>query len=185
MKKLLVLLFISLCLACVYFIPRYEVYKGRFIIIIDEIMLPYRIAKLSAEPADSSLFMPVVGAHVRDVTDTWGGARSQGRSHEGQDIFAPRGTPVLSATRGYIVRLGVNRLGGNSIFVLGPGGRRYYYAHLDRYNPLLSIGDYVTATTTLGFVGNTGNASGTPPHLHFGMYNNGAQNPYPLLIDRE
>jgi len=105
--------------------------------------------------------------------------------HEGQDIFAPQGTPVLSATEGYIVNIGENNLGGQTVSIVGAGGRSYYYAHLDSYAPHIAEGDYVTKQTVLGYVGTTGNASGTPPHLHFGVYApGGAMNPLPLLSDR-
>ena len=69
--------------------------------------------------------------------------------------------------------------------IAGAGGRYYYYAHLDSYARGLAIGDRVTTRTVLGYVGTTGNAAGTPPHLHFGVYTaNGAINPLPLLVDR-
>jgi peptidoglycan LD-endopeptidase LytH len=153
---------------------------------IDTIIYPYQLAKLLSAPPDSELLMPVEGAQVRGVADTWGAARSDGRTHEGQDIFAERGTAVYSATRGYVVRVGTNSLGGNVVFVLGSGGRGYYYAHLDSYGPDAVQGREVATTSILGFVGNTGNAEGTAPHLHFGVYTpDGAINPYPLLIDRE
>jgi murein DD-endopeptidase MepM/ murein hydrolase activator NlpD len=61
----------------------------------------------------------------------------------------------------------------------------YYYAHLDSYAPNIATGDPVTTQTVLGYVGTTGNAAGTPPHLHFGVYaSGGALNPLPLLTDR-
>jgi murein DD-endopeptidase MepM/ murein hydrolase activator NlpD len=105
--------------------------------------------------------------------------------HEGQDIFAPKGTPVYSATEGYVYNIGENNLGGQTVSVIGAGGRSYYYAHLDSYAPHLAEGDYVTTQTTLGYVGTTGNAQDTRPHLHFGVYTaGGAINPLPLLTDR-
>ena len=105
--------------------------------------------------------------------------------HEGQDIFAKRGTPVLSATDGYVFRIGENSLGGHTVSVIGAGGRIYYYAHLDSYAANIAIGDRVTTQTVLGYVGNTGNATGGPTHLHFGVYTReGALNPLPLLSDR-
>lgn len=129
--------------------------------------------------------MPVEGARARRVADTWHAPRSEERLHEGQDIFAPRGTPVYSATEGYVARAGENRLGGNVVYVVGAGGRGYYYAHLDSHAPGLAAGDHVTPETILGYVGTTGNAAGTPPHLHFGVYTpTGAINPLPLLTDR-
>lgn len=151
----------------------------------ERVTLPIKLAQLALEEPDATLRMPVHGLTVSRVTDTWGAARSQGRSHEGQDLFAPKGTPVFSATEGYVRRIGTNELGGNIVFVTGKGGRRYYYAHLDSWAQGLTEGQWVTTDTVLGFVGNTGNAITTPPHLHFGMYvNREAQNPFPLLRDR-
>jgi murein DD-endopeptidase MepM/ murein hydrolase activator NlpD len=89
---------------------------------------------------------------------------------------------MVSATRGIVVQIGENRLGGKIVFVAGAGGRSYYYAHLDRWAEDLETGDWVEPGAELGFVGTTGNARGTPPHLHFGVYGGGgAVNPYPLL----
>ncbi|AWR85365.1 M23 family metallopeptidase [Meiothermus taiwanensis] len=149
------------------------------------------LALLPKEP-DTRLAMPVQGVRVRQVTNTFGAPRSGWRTHEGQDIFAPRGTPVYSATRGFVWRIGQGQLGGLYVFVVGPGGRRYYYAHLDRYAPGLQEGQRVTPQTLLGYVGNTGNARTTPPHLHFGVYAGSRRtcdyrviDPLPLLTDRD
>ena len=140
-----------------------------------------RVAKLAAAPAPASLPVPVAGVRAGQLTDTWGAARSGGRSHEGIDVFAPRGTAVTSTTRGLVVRRGENRLGGRVVSVLGPGGQFHYYAHLDDWGPV-AVGDWVEPGSVLGEVGNTGNARGTPPHLHYGIYQaGGAVNPYPLL----
>lgn len=146
-------------------------------------------ALLPAEP-DTVIYMPVEGVRVANVTDTWGAPRGAGRFHEGQDIFAPRGTPVYSATSGYIYRIGTADLGGRVVSVLGAGGRRYYYAHLDDWADITE-GQAVTPATVLGYVGNTGNARTTPPHLHFGIYSGSRRtcdrqvhDPLPLLVDR-
>ncbi|MFC4932783.1 M23 family metallopeptidase [Massilia sp. GCM10023247] len=137
--------------------------------------------RLASMPAAQSLPVPVRGVAPRALHDTWGGARSGGRRHEGIDIFARRGTPVTSATEGIVMRVGTNRLGGQVVWVLGPGGQRHYYAHLDRYADIAS-GQRVRPGTILGYVGTSGNAAGTPPHLHYGIYEaGGAINPYPLL----
>ncbi|HXG83436.1 MAG TPA: M23 family metallopeptidase [Pyrinomonadaceae bacterium] len=144
-----------------------------------------KMARLSISEPDERLAMPVKGVRTNQIADTWGAARSGGRSHSGQDIFAKRGTPVYSATNGYILRVGETNLGGKSVFIYGAGGRRYYYAHLDDFAPDLKAGDYVTTSSLLGFVGTTGNAKNTPPHLHFGVYGTGgAINPLTLLTDR-
>jgi murein DD-endopeptidase MepM/ murein hydrolase activator NlpD len=150
----------------------------------EQITLPFRAAKLYTLPPDTTLPVPVKGVSRAAVANTWHASRSGGRKHEGLDIFARRGTPVPSATMGIVIRLGGGELGGNAVFVLGPGGRTYYYAHLDEYAPGIRPGLEVKPGDTLGYVGTTGNARGTPPHLHFGIYTpTGATNPYPLLRD--
>ena len=137
--------------------------------------------RLNAMPAPASLAMPVNGVRPRGLADTWHAARGEGRRHEGIDIFAKRGTAVRSATEGLVLRVGSNRLGGQVVWVLGPGGQRHYYAHLDRFSDV-APGMRVEQGRVLGYVGNTGNAAGTPPHLHYGVYGKaGAVNPYPLL----
>ena len=140
-----------------------------------------RIFGLYREPAPLSLPVPVQGIDPGQLADTWGGARSEGRRHEGIDIFARRGTPVIASTHGLIVRKGLNRLGGRMVGVLGPAGWYHYYAHLDEWSAL-GIGDWVEPGWVLGYVGDSGNAKGTPTHLHYGIYVEGqARNPYPLL----
>ena len=140
-----------------------------------------RVVQLLREPPPTTLPVPVEGVDCSQLADTWGALRSEGRRHEGIDIFAPRGTPVLSATQGVVVRKGWNRLGGKTVSVFGPAGWVHYYAHLDDWDAP-STGDWVEAGTVLGYVGDTGNANGTPTHLHYGIYRWGkARNPYPLL----
>ncbi len=129
-------------------------------------------------PAENSLPNPLP---EQGLTDTWGAARSQGRSHEGIDIFAPRGTPIQSTTQGIVSKVGNNNLGGRVVVVVGPGGAGHYYAHLEDYADI-SPNDWVNAGDIIGYVGDSGNAKGTPPHLHYGIYINGsAVNPYPLM----
>lgn len=139
------------------------------------------LSRLLAAEAPVTLPVPVAGIAPAQLRDSWGAPRSEGRRHQGIDIFAPRGRPVLSATDGIVLRVGENRLGGLIVSVLGPGGQFHYYAHLDTQAPL-EIGQRIRAGTPLGTVGTTGNARGTPPHLHYGIYGiSGALNPYPLL----
>ena len=147
--------------------------------------LPFHLARLAAQRPDAALLMPVAGAKVSRVADSWGRPRPGGRTHQGQDIFAHAGTKVFSATGGYVVHVGRTLIGGNAVVIAGAGGRRYYYAHLETFAPEMRIGKKVAPDTVIGFVGNTGNAAHTPPHLHFGMYiRAGAVNPLPLLRDR-
>ena len=137
--------------------------------------------RLASMPVPAALPVPVRGVEPRALRDTWHGARSEGRKHEGIDIFAKRGTAVTAATEGVVLRVSTNRLGGQVVWVLGPGGQRHYYAHLDRYADIEN-GQRVRPGTVLGYVGTTGNAKGTPPHLHYGIYESGgAINPYPFL----
>lgn len=153
--------------------------------ISDTFLFYARVARLYTQEPESRISMPFQAVTKRQIADTWGAPRGTGRRHEGQDIFAPKGTPILSATKGYIYKIGENNLGGQTVSVIGSGGRVYYYAHLDSYAPGLQVGDRVSTRTVLGYVGTTGNAQGTPPHLHFGVYTfTGAINPLPLLTDR-
>jgi murein DD-endopeptidase MepM/ murein hydrolase activator NlpD len=151
----------------------------------DTLLFYGRVARLYTREPDSRLSMPLTDVQKRQIANTWHAARGTDRVHEGQDIFAPKGTPIYSATSGYIYKVGENNLGGQTVSVIGDGGRVYYYAHLDSYAPGIAVGDQVTRQTLLGYVGTTGNAQGTPPHLHFGVYTStGAINPLPLLVDR-
>lgn len=137
--------------------------------------------RLSTMAAPSVLDMPVAGVKPRDIRDTWHAARPPARRHEGIDIFARRGTPVLASTEGIVFKRELNRLGGNAVWLYGPGRQYHYYAHLDSYAGA-GPGERVQAGALLGYVGNTGNAKTTPPHLHYGIYTvTGAINPYPLL----
>lgn len=153
--------------------------------VADRMILYVHVARLYARNPDTSLAMPLKDVKKSQIANTWGAPRGEGRSHEGQDIFASKGTPIYSATTGYVVKIGEDNLGGHTVSVIGNGGRKYYYAHLDSYATNLEVGDYVTRKTVLGYVGTTGNADGTPPHLHFGIYTTmGAIDPLPLLVDR-
>ncbi|MEP7208205.1 MAG: M23 family metallopeptidase [Casimicrobiaceae bacterium] len=139
-------------------------------------------ARLWFEPAPTALPVPVAGLEARQARDSWGAPRSGGRRHEGIDLFAPRGRAVIATTHGIVWRTGRDPLGGNVVFVLGPGRQLHYYAHLDRA-ATLARGARVEQRSVLGYVGDSGNAKGGPPHLHYGIYamGGGALNPYPLL----
>lgn len=134
---------------------------------------------LRTEP---TLAFPVERAGIEAVRSGFGSPRDAGRRrHEGLDIFAPRGTPVLAAAPGRVTRVGRNRLGGRVVWLRADGGPAFYHAHLDTV--LARRGARVTAGDTLGLVGNSGNARTTPPHLHFGIYirGSGAVDPLPFL----
>ena len=113
----------------------------------------------------SGLLCPVAGPST--FVDTWGAARSGGRRHQGVDMLSPRGTPSVAVVAGTI-RISQNRLGGNALWLNGADGNTYYYAHFDHYGK----GGAVNAGDVIGYVGDTGNARGTP-HLHFEVHPGG------------
>lgn len=124
---------------------------------------------------------PVDTERKNAVQSLFGVDRDAGaRRHEGIDIFAPRGTPVIAAEAGQVTRVGDTARGGKNVWVRGDQ-RSFYYAHLDSI--AVSAGDRVMRGETLGTVGNTGNAVTTSPHLHFGIYKfaQGAVDPLPLV----
>jgi murein DD-endopeptidase MepM/ murein hydrolase activator NlpD len=183
MKRLLYFIASVVFLLILTAIP-WAVISGDITKIFEGVALNFKIIRLTSLEPDVKLTVPIRTVRVKQIGNTWQAPRSEDRLHEGQDIFAPRGTPVYSATEGYVVRIGENRLGGRTVSVIGAGGRIYYYAHLDSYAADLSVGDKVNTETKIGYVGTTGNAQGTPPHLHFGVYtSSGAINPLPLLTD--
>ncbi len=139
--------------------------------------------------ATTTTTVPVAGGMACPVdgfstfTDTWGAPRSGGRSHQGVDMLAARGTPTVAIEAGTIRRMGNGGLGGITIWLTGSTGDEYYYAHLDDWAPGLSVGQSVAAGELIGYVGSTGNASYAVPHLHFEFHPGGgsAINPYPLV----
>jgi peptidoglycan LD-endopeptidase LytH len=123
------------------------------------------------------LINPVFGASNRSIGSFYGASRDNGkRLHEGVDIFAKKGTPVLAPTDGFISRVGNNPLGGKVVWMKDARRRHFYYfAHLD--SQMVKPGMRVYQGHVLGLVGNTGNAKKTAPHLHFGIYQAGSKDP--------
>jgi peptidoglycan LD-endopeptidase LytH len=143
---------------------------------------PRALWQLSRMPVPAALPVPVEGIAATRIADTFGAPRGRDRRHQGVDIFARRGTAVRSATFGVVASVREGGLGGRQVWVMGPGRQRHYYAHLDAWTPGLAAGDVVLPGDALGSVGDTGNARGTPPHLHYGIYGSGgAIDPLPLL----
>ena len=130
---------------------------------------------------DPSLSFPVDGMDGSEIGSSFGAPRDGGvRLHHGVDIFAPRGTPALAASSGRVTSVQDTSRGGLVVWVRDEKrGRNLYYAHLSQQ--LVSPGSLVTIGDTIGLVGNTGNARTTPPHLHFGVYARGPQDPTPYL----
>jgi murein DD-endopeptidase MepM/ murein hydrolase activator NlpD len=120
-----------------------------------------------------------------DVADDWGGPRQIG-PHQGNDIFAPFGAPVLAVADGTVRKVGTLPISGNRLWLYTDGGDAFFYAHMSAFAPAAVGGRRVRAGTVLGFVGNTGDAEPTPPHLHFEVHPNGededAVDPHEMLL---
>jgi peptidoglycan LD-endopeptidase LytH len=120
---------------------------------------------------------------VTHFVDSWGFPRSGGRSHKGTDIMGPMGVPVYAFTSGVISRHSDGALSGRSLYLRGDDGNTYFYAHLQGYAPAGGVGSRVAAGDHIAYNGDTGNARGGPPHIHFEQHPGGgaAVNPYPYL----
>jgi murein DD-endopeptidase MepM/ murein hydrolase activator NlpD len=135
--------------------------------------------------AVSGFVFPVAAEH--SFSNDFGAPRMVGtpleHRHEGTDVFAEWGAPLVACERGILVRVGTDRLGGQKLWLVGQSGTAYYYAHLSAFAPGVADGVLVEAGTLIGFVGDSGNARGGRPHLHFEVHPGGgpAVNPYYLL----
>ena len=151
--------------------------KGLYKIVVQPEIEANSPFQISIQKSPAYLF-PVIEGENSDIGSYWGDIRDGGkRDHKGIDIFANKGTPVVAATDGRIRFTGEKGLGGKQVWLRDrKRSQSLYYAHLDSIKPGLNS---VKAGDTLGFVGNTGNARTTPPHLHFGIYksNLGAVDP--------
>jgi len=142
-----------------------------------------------AKPA--GLLLPVQGVRYGEITDTYGQPRGKDRRHEALDIMAAKGTPVLAAADGKVVKLFNSKPGGLTVYEFDPTSTyAYYYAHLDRYADGLTEGKDVKRGDVIGYVGSTGNASAEAPHLHFAVveltpekqwWKGTPVDPYPML----
>ena len=129
---------------------------------------------------DASLAFPVADKSTANIRSYFGDSRDGGRRrHHGVDIFADRGTPAVAAADGVVRRVRNGGLGGKTVWIRDNAGLNLYYAHLD--SQLVRRGMRVSVGDTVGLVGNTGNARTTPPHLHFGIYQDGPTDPYPFI----
>jgi hypothetical protein len=145
---------------------------------------------LQPELTAGGYVFPVYGPH--NFVDTFGAFRgdTSGNWHHGDDIFASLGAPVLACADGTIFSVGWNDIGGNRLWLRDGQGNEFYYAHLSAYSPAAKNGTHVKAGEVVGFVGNTGDAEGTPYHLHFEVHPvaylalgyDGAVDPTPYLL---
>lgn len=150
---------------------------------------PQTDQNLPAPP--QQLMIPVAGIKREQLTDTFSDARSNGRVHDAIDIMAAAGTPVLAAADGQIVKFHDSAAGGITIYQLSSDKRYvYYYAHLQSRAQNLKENDQVTQGTTIGYVGDTGNAGAGNYHLHFAIaaiddpknfWHGNYIDPYPIL----
>ena len=137
-------------------------------------------ALTGALPAGDFLF-PVAGPTT--FTNDWMYPRAGGRVHQGIDLFAARGTPVVAVADGSLFNVGYNGLGGWRLWLRDRAGNGFYYAHLSAYAPVAAEGASVTRGTVVGYVGDSGDARGTPTHLHFEIHpgGGGPVPPYPIV----
>jgi murein DD-endopeptidase MepM/ murein hydrolase activator NlpD len=125
-------------------------------------------AEDAATLRERMLMVPVAGVLPAQLDDTFDTPRDGGRTHRALDILAPRGTPVLAADEGLVIRVHENKLGGRTVYMVDPARRlAYYYAHLDRWADGLAEGQTLARGDVIGYVGTTGNAPRDTPHLHF------------------
>jgi len=128
------------------------------------------IPKITPPLGQGGYIFPIWGP--AGFSDTFGAKRTL-TWHHGDDIFAPFGAPALAVADGIVFSVGWNRIGGNRLWLVDGKGNEFYYAHLSAYAPVAVDGAEVKAGTVLGFVGNTGDARGTPFHLHFEIHPKG------------
>jgi hypothetical protein len=139
--------------------------------------------KLSGGP----YVFPVLGP--TSFSDTWGAPRATVAWHHGVDIFAPLGSPIVAVADGVLFAVGWNTIGGQRLWLRDREGNYFYYAHLSAFSPIAVEGARVTAGTVIGYVGDTGDAVGTPYHLHFEIHPvsllslgyDGAVDPFPYV----
>jgi murein DD-endopeptidase MepM/ murein hydrolase activator NlpD len=126
---------------------------------------------------------PVVGEVT--YTNDWGAPRASTGTHVGNDIFGEFGAPAVAVRDGRLTKVGTLDISGNRLWLIDDNGDAYFYAHLSSFANVARNGARVQAGDVLGFIGNTGDAEPTPPHLHFevhpGGLNEAPVNPFPIL----
>ena len=141
-----------------------------------------QIAALGATPI-ASLPMPALfGVSPSDLSPNFGDPRTN-HPHQGEDIMAVKGTPIVSPTAAVVLRLEQGATEGNGIYTVNPGGETFVYYHLDHYAEGIAAGQVLAPGSLIGYVGNTGDAAGGPAHIHFEIHNNSGTpiDPFPRL----
>ncbi len=161
-------------LSSIAFLVRYRYFKKWFWVIALILIIGFIIPQ--------QMIIPVSGATTKSWAEDsfWAYPWGTSITHKGIDIFADRGTDVISSTYGLVVYTHEGGKGGKSVMILGPKWRFHYYAHLDSYDAFAF--KPVKPGTVLGTVGDTGNAKGKPPHLHYAIT---SPFPYPQYYDSE
>ena len=133
---------------------------------------------------DGTYMFPVLGATANDFSNDFGAPRATTGFHQGIDVFAAAGTPILAINDGVLSNVGWNTLGGRRLWLTDRHGNMFYFAHLAGFSPLAKEGAQVRRGDVLGFVGSSGDAQGTPPHLHFELHPGGgwAVPPYEYVM---
>jgi murein DD-endopeptidase MepM/ murein hydrolase activator NlpD len=152
---------------------------------------PVQVApEVSTRLSEGGYVFPIYG--TASFGDSFGGPRNNvpGGWHHGEDIFAAEGTPLLAVADGTLHTIGFTKIGGYRLWLRDTLGNEFYYAHLSAYSPLAVEGRTVEAGDVVGFVGDTGDADGGSPHLHFeihpaamaGLGYDGVVAPYSILL---
>ncbi len=145
--------------------------------------LQQKITALGTTSSQGVLMPVLFGVTTKNISPNFGDPRSGGRTHEGEDIMAVLGTPVVSPTAAVVLRTVVGASEGNAVYTANPGGETFVYMHLDRFGEGVAAGSVLVQGSLVGYVGNTGNAAGGPAHLHFEIHNSSGTptDPFPRL----
>lgn len=142
-----------------------------------------KINNLPSVPTQAVAIPILFGVGLKNISPNFGVPRSGGRSHAGEDIMATKGTPIISPTVAVVLRTGYGDSAGHYVYTANPGGETFVYMHLDKIGEGVIPGAELMAGSLIGYVGNTGNASGGAAHLHFEIHNSSDNptDPFPRL----
>lgn len=142
-----------------------------------------KINNLPSVPAQAVVIPILFGVDLKNISPNFGVPRSGGRSHAGEDIMATKGTPIISPTVAVVLRTGYGDSAGHYVYTANPGGETFVYMHLDKIGEGVTPGVELAQGSLIGYVGNTGNASGGAAHLHFEIHNSSGNptDPFPRL----